>query len=147
MKYLITEQQNNKLVNELTNRIKSNGWDNVAKLVGGDKNLIKLLGITSPMEFLHLYDDLNIVDSKEYPNWSLFRYNKGHNLMVLDKKNNNVYISYFDILLILEDVFGLQYSEIQKLTKVWLDEVYNLRGVTRYIKCNVPQNRWMRSII
>jgi hypothetical protein len=30
--------------------------------------------------------------------------------------------------------FHLSYSEIQELTKIWLDEVYNLRGITPLTK-------------
>ena len=61
MKYVITESQDNKMVEKLTNSIKSDGWVNTAKLVGGDENLTKVLGITSPMDFLHLFDDMYIV--------------------------------------------------------------------------------------
>ena len=130
MKYIISEQQNDKMVDKLTNNIKSDGWNNTAKLVGGNENLIKLLGITSPMDFLHLYDNMDVVQSKENLNWTLFRYNKGNNLMVYNKKTNNIYIIYFGIWSILEMVFGLKSSEVQKLIKEWLDKVYNLREVT-----------------
>lgn len=130
MKYIISEQQNNKLVDKLTNNIKSDGWNNTAKLVGGDENLIKLLGITSPMEFLHLFDDMDVVQSEQNPELTLFRYNKGNNLMVYNKKNEAVYVNYRDIWSILKEIFGLKYSEIQEVVKEWLDEVYNLRGVT-----------------
>jgi hypothetical protein len=90
MKYIITESQDNKMVEKLTNSIKSDGWSRTSKLVGGNENLIKLLGITSPMDFLHLFDDMDVVQSNEYPRLTLFRYNKGNNLMVLDKKNEDI---------------------------------------------------------
>ena len=130
MNYLITESQDNKLVDKLTNSIKSDGWEKTTKLVGGDENLIKILGITSPMEFLHLYDDMEVVDSKEDSKWSLFRYKPKHNFMILNKKNSVIYPNYSQIWSILENVFGLEYSEIKKLIKEWLDEAYNLRDVT-----------------
>jgi hypothetical protein len=129
MKYILTEQQNDKMVEKLTNSIKSDGWLKTTKLVGGNENLIKLLGITSPMDFLHLFDDMDVVQSKEKPNWTLFRYSKGNNLMVLDKKNEDINLDYFEIWSILENVFGLSYSYIQKLIIAWLDEVYNLSDV------------------
>ena len=130
MKYIITEQQSDKVVERLTNSIKSDGWSRTSKLVGGNENLIKLLGITSPMDFLHIFDDMDVVQSKETPNWTLFRYNKGNNLMVLDKKNEDINLDYDEIWSILENVFGLDYSEIQELINVWLNEVYNLSDVT-----------------
>jgi hypothetical protein len=77
-----------------------------------------------------LFNDLESVQSEEEPNWVLYRYKKGHNFMIYDRKNGYVYINYDEIWSVLEDKFGLYYSEIQRLTKIWLDEVYNLRGVT-----------------
>lgn len=130
MKYVITESQDNKMVEKLTNSIKSDGWSRTSKLVGGNENLIKLLGITSPMDFLHIFDDMNVVQSKENPNWTLFRYNKGNNLMVLDKKIEYINLDYVEIWSILENVFGLNFDDIDKLINVWLNEVYNLSDVT-----------------
>jgi hypothetical protein len=138
MKYLITESQDNKVVNKLTNSIKSDGWVKTAKFVGGDENLIKILGITSPMEFLHLYDDLNIFKNKEEPDWTLFNNNMGDNLMIYNKKNKMVYIDNNEIWLILRRVFGITSPEIQELTKEWLKKVYKLRRVTTTIK--LPEN-------
>ena len=131
MKYIISEQQSDKVVERLTNNIKSDGWENTAKLVGGDENLIKILGITSPMEFLHFYDDMDVVNSEENKNKVLFRYNKGHNLMVVDKKDGFTYIYNPDIWSILEIVFGLNFDDIEKLINVWFDDVYNLRSIIR----------------
>ena len=50
--------------------------------------------------------------------------------MIYDKKNNEVYINYNEIWSVLQSNFGLNYSEIEQLTKEWLSEVYNLRGIT-----------------
>ena len=129
MKIIITEQQNDKVVKKLTDTIKSDGWNKTVRLVGGSENLIKLLGITSPMEFLHLYDDMDVVQSKENPAWTLFRYKEGHNLMALSKKGF-IYISNPDFWSILRDVFRLNYDDIEKLIKVWLDEVNILKDDT-----------------
>ena len=118
------------MLEKLTNSIKSDGWSRTSKLVGGNENLIKLLGITSPMDFLHIFDDMNVVQSKENPNWTLFRYNKGNNLMVLDKKIEYINLDYVEIWSILENVFGLNFDDIDKLINVWLNEVYNLSDVT-----------------
>ena len=129
MKYIISEQQSDKVVERLTKNIKSDGWKKTARIVGGDENLIKILGITSPMEFLHLYDGMDVVNGEERKNFLLFRYNKGHNLILLEKKYGSTYISEPDIVSILEFVFGLNYDDIEKLINVWLDEVYDLRSI------------------
>ena len=132
MKYIITESQDNKMVERLTNGVKYNGWNETAKLVGGYENLIKVLGINSPMDFLHLFDDMDVVQSEKSRNVTLFRYNKENNLMYLNKKNRVITVNDDEIWSILEIVFELKYSEIQELIKEWLDEVYNLSGITPF---------------
>ena len=114
----------------LIDEIKNNGIKETIKLVGGIDNLFKVLNVNSPMDFLHLFDDMDVVQSEEESDLRLFRYKPKHNLMVYDRKIGDIYISYVEIWSVLEDNFGLKYSEIQELTNRWLDEVYNLRGIT-----------------
>jgi hypothetical protein len=80
---------------------------------------------------------LDIVQSKERPNWTLFRYVKGKNMVVYDKETGYAYVNYDDIWSFLENNFGLNYGETQELIKEWLSEVYNLRGVTPFHSGNI----------
>ena len=123
MKILITE-------NKLEIILKDKGTEKSIKLLGGWENFCKVFDIESPMDFLHLFDDLEQVQSEEYENYTLFRYKKGNNYIIYDRKDEEVYISYYEIWSFLEDNFGLDDYEIKSLTEGWLDEVYNLRGVT-----------------
>lgn len=113
----------------LIQMIKDDGIGSVSEMVGGFKNLSKVLNIDTPMDFLYLFDDLEQVQSKEDKDCTLFRYKPKHNLMIYDKKNEVVYIHYYDIWSVLKDHFGLNNNEIKELTQEWLSEVYNLRGV------------------
>ena len=128
--------------------IKDEGFKSASEMVGGSENLMKLLGVKSPMDFLNLFNDLDIVQSKEKPHWTLYRYKPNHNLMVYDQKNDDVYINYYGIWGGLENDFGFNYSDIQELIKVWLGEVYNLRGVTPKMRGYAgPKTSWVRSTI
>ena len=135
MKVIITERQQ-KLIKEnsvkgsLIDMIKEDGWKSVYGLVGGIDNLKKLVGIESPIDFLNLFNDLDVIDSEEKPNLTLFRYEIGNNLMVYDDEFDFVYINYSIIWSFLEKVFGFNYSEIQEVTQEWLSEAYDLREVT-----------------
>jgi hypothetical protein len=120
----------NSIKQNLINSIKEDGFKPTSELVGGTKNLFRLLKIDTPMDFLNLFNDMDVVQSKERPEWSLYRYKPKHNLMIYDRKTDDVYVSYYDIWSVLEDNFDLNNSDIRDLIKVWLDEVYNLRGVT-----------------
>jgi hypothetical protein len=134
MKIIITESQYNlllesKLKQSLKQQIKNFGIKDTAELVNGFDNLMEILNINSPMEFLHLFDDLDVVQSEMDPNLTLYRYKPKHNLMIHDRKYKIVYINYEEIWEPLLDV-GLFNPDIRELTKEWLSEVYNIRGVT-----------------
>ena len=138
----------NNLKEKLKGLIKKVGFESTVRVVGSLDKMFEIFDIKEPMDFLNLFNDLESVQSEERENWILYRYKKGHNLMIYNRKNNYVYINYDDIWSVLESKFGLNYTEIQELTKVWLDGIYNLRGVIprhpfgyRYL------HRWMGSTI
>jgi len=114
---------------KLINMIKTIGIEKTAKSVGGTDNLYEILNINSPMDFLHLFDDLDVVQSEENPDITLFRYKPKHNLMIYDRKSKIVYINYHEIWKTLLDA-GLFNPDIKELIKEWLFSVYNIRGVT-----------------
>ena len=145
MKIIITEEQY-KLIKEdslkqsLIDSIKESGVNDTVNMVGDSDIFCQLLNINSPTDFLHLFDNLEQVQSKEYKDLILFRYKPNHNFMVYDTKNKYVYINYDEIWSFLESNFGLNHREIQELTKEWLYEVYKLRGITTY-------DRWFANFI
>jgi hypothetical protein len=120
----------NEAKDSLIDMIKEDGWEETSELVGGSENLKKLVGIKTPMDFLHLFDDLNVVQSEETPDWTLFKYEKRTKLMVYNRLRNIVYINYYKFWRVLEYDFYLNDSEINELIQEWLGEVYNLRDVT-----------------
>ena len=128
MKIIITENK----INKLKHLVKSDGVRYVSEQMGGFDTFCKVFNIEGPMDFLHLFDDLEQVQSEERENLTLFRYKKGNNLMIYDRKSKNVYISTYDIWSFLDDKFDLTYPVIQGVTKKWLGEVYNLRGITTH---------------
>jgi hypothetical protein len=135
MKIIISERQQrlikeNSMKDKLINQIKEEGWESTSEMVGGNEVLIKLLKIDSPMDFLHLFDDIEVVQNEKKPNRILYRYQPRQNLMIYNLKADVVSINYYEIWSVLEDNFGLKYSEARKLTEKWLDEVYNLSGIT-----------------
>jgi hypothetical protein len=135
MKFIITEEQQNSLKTKLQKMVKNLGWKKTAKAVASPKNLAKLAFNKDPLEFINMFNNLDVVRSEEQPDWTLFRYEKGNNIMIYDRKNGYVYVSYDVIWSFLEYGFGLKYEEIQGITKDWLGEVYNLMGITTRTLC------------
>jgi hypothetical protein len=99
-------------------------------MVGGVENLKKLTGIETPMDYLNLFNDMDVAQGIGRPPSTLYRYGKGHNIILHYEGHNNIHIDYYTIWSFLEEGFGLKYSEIQRLTKKWLRDVYNLRRVS-----------------
>jgi hypothetical protein len=99
------------------------------------------LHFDSPLEFLNLFNDLEVVPSVEIDNYLLFRYEKGKNLIIYNQKNGNGYINYYIIWSFLESYFGLNYDEIRGLTKEWLSETYNLMVTTTIFS---QSNHWQK---
>ena len=83
MKIIITENKLEKVLKQL-------GSKKTVHMLGGWDNFCNLFNIESPMDFLHLFDDLEQVQSEENENWTLFRHKKGHNLMIYDRKYDTV---------------------------------------------------------
>jgi hypothetical protein len=50
-----------------------------------------------------------------------------------DEKNGVIYINYDRIWVFFEDIFGLNTSQTKEILTIWLEQTYNLRGVTPYL--------------
>ena len=59
-------------------------------------------------------------------------------LMKYDKKNKHVWIHYYQIWSKIQSLFYLEYNDIKLIMKLWLEEAYNLKGVTPYIANYIP---------
>jgi hypothetical protein len=137
MKIIITENQQESIKIELQSMVKDIGWELTAKIVNGPKKLAKLAFNNGPMEFLNLFNDLDVVQSKKNPDSTLFKYKKGNNVMVL--LGGNVNIDYNKIWSFLGEGFGLDFYQTKKLTELWLSDAYNLEGTrTNYYDYSVP---------
>ena len=131
MKHIIRKiLKEENLKQNLKQQVKDYGMQDAAELVGGMDNFLSLMNIESPVDFLHLFDDMEVVQSKEEKDWTLFRYKPKNNIMVYDIIINEVYINYDEIWSVLQSHFDIHYFEIQELTKRWLVDVYNLRNIT-----------------
>ncbi len=133
----------------LKKHVLKSGWKEVAERIGGFDNLYRIGFNNHYNEFLNLFNNLEVVQSEQEPNWTLYRFEKGKNMMVYDKEYEYeyVYINFDVIWSFFSMGIGLKYDEIKEIMEKWLDEVYNLRGVTPIAFLNVGSYRWMRSTI
>ena len=132
MKYIITESQDKKLTTNLISRIKSDGWKKTAKLIGGEKSLMRLLDIHSPEEYLELFNGMDAIQSKRTPEITAFRYGPKKIVMTLDKRqwmDPEIQIDNDTIWYPLRNYFGMDYLDSQKLLKKWLKDSFCIEGL------------------
>ena len=106
----------------LKNQIKEFGWEDTAELVNGPKNLAKLGFSNKPMEFLNVFNDLDVVRSEQDKEYILFRVSKGNNIMLLHESSTVLYVSYSKVKSFLESGFNMDNKSIRKLINVWMSK-------------------------
>jgi len=121
--------QVDKIKTKIHEYVKKYGLEKCREIFG-DKVLFTIGFNNDPMEYLNLFNDLDVVQSVVRKDLTLFRYEKGKNLIIYNRKTDNVFINYDQIWSVLGNDFGLNYTDTQQLTEEWLGVVYNLRGVT-----------------
>ena len=132
MKIIITE---NKFKDILKLSLKKNGTASTFENVGGWENFFKVMNFENPMDFLHLFDDLEKVQSEEEENFILYRYTPGKNIMIYNTTENRVGISNEEIMNFVtnSDLFGSSPEfKPKEIIQTWLNEVYNIDvGINR----------------
>ena len=87
------------------------------------------------------YGDLEPFESEIYPD-NIF-YRKGDNVIFeYNKINGVVLINYNEIWSFFESYFDMEYQQIQDLTKIWVEEHYNLRVTTTETQYQYDWYRW-----
>ncbi len=126
MKIIITENQHNVIKQKLLNLVKQHGFDTGIIVTRSSDKLKEIAFDNNPMNFLNLYDDLIPTKSEGI---IYFKNKNNDNFIIYSEPTNVVYFDYINIWSILEEEFNLTYSEVQNLTKVWLENVYGLDDV------------------
>jgi len=78
------------------------------------------------------YGDLEPFKTGKYPNYIFYRQGK-EIIFDYNKENGFVNVNYDEIWSFFESFFGMEYEQIQSLTKVWVEERYNLRVTTTFL--------------
>jgi len=77
------------------------------------------------------YSGLVRYETDGYPNFIFFM-KDGKFIFDYNTKHNSVHISYVHIWSFLSSIFGLNFKEIQDLTKQWVEEQFKLDMTTIY---------------
>ena len=77
------------------------------------------------------YGDLEPYETEKYPNQVFYR--KGKEIIFgYNKKNGQVIVNYQEVWSLFKSFLGLETEQVRDLTKVWVEERYNLRVTTTF---------------
>jgi len=131
------------LKQSLIDEVKNNGVQETAELVGGISNLIGILEIETPMDFLNIYNDLEIVESEEKPDYYLFRHNKNDNVIMYNKKTDFMLYNQDKFWPVFTIHFKMNHYDIDDMISNWLKNKFNITIPSTRIT-NVPQSQYTR---
>jgi hypothetical protein len=112
----------------LIDMIKNDGWWYAADLVGGNKNLKKLSGIIEPIDFLNLYNELN-VDMNDDNTRGILTNNEGDRMISISTSKNNKVFALVDTSIWYPLEFGFLHNNAitANLVRQWLKDVYGIK--------------------
>jgi hypothetical protein len=128
MKIIITENQVDKIKSKIHEYVKKYGIEK-CKEIFGEKVLLTIGFNNDPMEFLNLFNDLDVTQSVVDSDMTLFRNEKGENIIIYDSVIKQIFINSKKIWLFLQEDFSLGYSGTQYVISNWLSKNYNITDV------------------
>ena len=116
------------LKQSLIDMIKDGDFNFAVDIVGEDE-FKRILNIETPIDYLHLFDDMEVVKSKKDSDFQLFRYKNQENLMVYHIPTRIVFVSYqlFKNVLFFtegkETITRETETSVLSYIKQWMNEV------------------------
>ena len=89
------------------------------------------------------FGNLTPVEYDSYPNRLFYVDEKGNIYFELTDWNDEVLVDYNTIWSFLENVFQLEYKQIQQLTKEWIEEFYDLEVGEIKMLIGKTSSRWI----
>ena len=88
------------------------------------------------------FGNLTPKTTKKYPELVSYVNPSNEVMMEYDKETERVYINYDEIWLKIESLFHLNYDDTKSVIRVWMEEYYNLEGVTPWKGVRYLQSNW-----
>ena len=105
------------------------GIDKAIEMVAGGPDTIRNAYQDNPSSFLYNFNDLTPVEKDA----KIFYVDKDRlPLFYYYPDEKNIHINYYRIWMFFSNVIELKYSETQDIIKNWLEDTYNIRGLTPF---------------
>ena len=146
MKFIITEEQSEKLNQKVKSMVNKYGFIETLRLFDNNGEIIRRAYQDNPSEFLNQFNNLTPIEKEnkiiyvDKNGYALFYY-------LTNEKDRFININYERIWVFFERVIGLGFLEIQNFIIEWLEEVYGITGLTPDNRLLLGQFNWKRPII
>ncbi len=124
IRHIIKEETNRKT--RMTKIINNMGIDKTIEMIGGFDKFEKIMDINDPMDYLHLFNGMDEVESKQYEKSFIYRFNPKRNIMMVRPNIERVYINQYEIWNVLRREFDLNNNEALDAVNKWLKDDYNI---------------------
>ena len=124
IRHIIKEETNRKT--RMVKIINNMGIDKTIEMIGGFDKFEKIMDINDPMDYLHLFNGMDEVESKQYEKSFIYRFNPKRNIMMVRPNIERVYINQYEIWNVLRREFDLNNNEALDAVNEWLKDEYGV---------------------
>ena len=124
IRHIIKEETNRKT--RMVKIINNMGIDKTIEMIGGFDKFEKIMDINDPMDYLHLFNGIDEVESKQYEKSFIYRFNPKRNIMMVRPNIEKVYINQYEIWNVLRREFDLNNNEALDAVNEWLKDEYGV---------------------
>ena len=145
IKQILKEEIDSKSV-RIKSIVNKFGVKQASEMIVGGTETIRRAYQDNPLEFLDQFNDLTTVEDRD----KIYYVDKDRLPLFMyyqDIENGYIYTRYDRIWSFFKDVIGLDYEKIQGIMNNWLEETYNLTGLTPTSTNTVGISGWKRPII
>ena len=112
------------LKQSLLQMIKDTGVKSTIKYVDGNSNLLNMLQVKTPMQFLDLYNNMEVRKLKS----TQWVYSSGNrNVMIFNNRKKEIIIDYHELRQPILDGFNISINELRELVIAWLWDIYKIK--------------------
>ena len=122
------------------------GVKETAKLIGDEDNLLDVLDVKTPEDFLNLFNNMEVVKDKNDPNIKLYK-KYGENVMVLNNISDILYVNL--VILNIPRLWPrLSYWESKRMVKDWVNEMYNINEyyIVDFVRFDSEEFSYLREL-
>ncbi len=112
------------LKQSLLQMIKDTGVKSTIKYVDNISNLLNMLEVKTPTQFLDLYNNMEVRKLKS----TQWVYSSGNrNVMIFNNRKKEIIIDYHELRQPIIDGFNISINELRGLVIIWLWDIYKIK--------------------